>query len=89
MILMDVMKNLLRCQRTDELNVCYSIVRKIDLNSKEEQLLKIFECESEIISVRRLKRQTSDGTWVDSETVCLCFRASTIPPYVLAYGCRF
>lgn len=78
-----------RCQRTDQMNLCYGIVRQIDLETDVEELHRSFKCEHEIVSIRRLKRQTGDGAWTDSETVRLCVRGSTLPAYVTAYGCRF
>ncbi|XP_045492457.1 uncharacterized protein LOC123691915 [Colias croceus] len=78
-----------RCYRTDELKFCYGIVRQIDLDTSIEELQKIFVCESEIASLRRLRRQNSEGIWVDSETIRICFKSTAIPPYVSAYGCRF
>ncbi|KOB51812.1 reverse transcriptase [Operophtera brumata] len=78
-----------KCQRTDEMDIRYGIVKRVDLDINEEELQKTFECEYEIISIWRLKRQTTEGTWVESETVRLCFKGTIIPPYVEAYGCRF
>lgn len=77
-------------QGSDEMNFRYGIVKKVDLELEEEELKNIFECDySEIVSILRLKRQTSEGKWVESETVRICFKGITIPPYVEAYGCRF
>lgn len=85
----ELQKRGFKCQKTDEMDIRYGIVKKVDLDIIEEELQKTFESEYEIISVWRLKRQTTEGTWVESETVRLCFKGSIIPPYVVAYGCRF
>lgn len=78
-----------KCQRSDQMALCYGIVRRIDLDMDAKELQTVFESEYEIESVMRLKRQNSEGKWVESETVRLCFKGSTMPPYVVAYGCRF
>lgn len=78
-----------KCQGMDDMDSRYGIVRRVDLEIDDEELKKTFVCEYEIISINRLKRQTLDGKWVDSETVRFCFKGATIPSYVEAYGCRF
>ncbi|XP_039747852.1 uncharacterized protein LOC120625008 [Pararge aegeria] len=77
-----------RCQFTHEINLAYGIVKQVELEVNDEELQKIFVCDCEIVSVKRLKRLTEDGKWIDSETVRLSFRSSTLPSYVYAYGCR-
>lgn len=78
-----------RCQKIDEVNLTYGIVRQIDLDAEESEIMENFLCETEIVSVRRLKRQTFSGQWTFSETVRLCFKGTTLPPYVFGYGSRF
>ncbi|CAH2095582.1 unnamed protein product [Euphydryas editha] len=56
---------------------------------EEEEIREIFQCQNKIVSVKRLKRLTGDGQWVDSETIRMCFQSSTLPPYIHGYGCRF
>lgn len=78
-----------RCRMSNELNICHGVIKNIDVGTDEKELLENFECEQEIISIRRLKRQLRDGSWVDSEVIKICFKGSTLPPYLNAYGCRF
>lgn len=79
----------IRAQLTQEGNFSYGLVRGVDLEMSEEDILAAFECSVDIVSVRRLMRMSSDGQWVASETVRLCFKDSTCPEYLFAYGCRF
>lgn len=74
---------------TDEMNFSYGIVKHIDIELKEEEMLEIFQCQNKIVSVKRLKRLTGDGKWVDCETIRICFQSSTLPSYINGYGCRF
>ncbi|CAH2090525.1 unnamed protein product [Euphydryas editha] len=78
-----------KCQMTDEMSFSYGIVKYIDIDLKEEEIREIFQCQNKIVSVKRLKRLTGDGQWVDSETIRMCFQSSTLPPYIHGYGCRF
>lgn len=78
-----------RCQNMHEVNISYGVVRDIDLEIEEKEILEEFTCEHDIVSVRRLKRLTEEGQWVDSSVVRLAFKSSTLPPYVLVYGCPF
>lgn len=78
-----------RCQLTHKLNFIYGVVKEMDLEESDEDLMKNIKSEAEIISVRRLKRKNYEGEWVESESVRFCFKGSTLPPYVRGYGCRF
>lgn len=78
-----------RCQLADEISLSYGVVKQIDLNIEAEEIQQSLESEYEIVSVRRLKRLGMSREWVDSESVRLCFKSSTLPPYVSMYGCRF
>ncbi|KAF9412671.1 hypothetical protein HW555_008879 [Spodoptera exigua] len=78
-----------RCQKVNELSLCYGIVKGVDMDMNENELQKLLESESKIISISRLKRLNADGKWVDSETVRICFEGNTLPTHVYAYDCRF
>ncbi|CAH2211397.1 jg17591, partial [Pararge aegeria aegeria] len=78
-----------RIQPADEMSLCYGIVRQADLEETDEEILKNLNSEFEIVSVRRLKRVSDSGVWVNSETIRLAFKGPTLPPYVFGYGCRF
>lgn len=77
-----------RCQSTKELNLSYGVIKQIDLETEEKEISETLESEYEIISVRRLKRLSDTGSWVNSETVRLCFKSPKLPSYVNIYGSR-
>lgn len=79
----------LRCQMTFELNLCYGILKQMDLEIDIKELHNSLKCDYEIISLIRLKRLNEEGVWIESETIRIGFKSSTLPPYVYGYGCRF
>lgn len=78
-----------RCHFMNEVSLCYGVVKNIDLDIEDKEFQDSLECEYQVISVRRLKRLTDTGGWMNSESVRLCFKSSTLPPYVYIYGYRF
>lgn len=78
-----------RCQLTSERNISYGVIRGVDLDINIEEIKESLESPHEIISILRLKRLNLDGKWVDSESIRVGFKSSTLPSYVHAYGCRF
>lgn len=69
--------------------VCYGILRQVDLEIEDKEILENLTCDFGILSAKRLKRQDSDGKWVNSETIRLCFKNYKLPTYVYGFGCRF
>ncbi|CAB3236856.1 unnamed protein product [Arctia plantaginis] len=59
----------LRCQSIQEQAICYGIVKGMDLELSEAELINILKSDVEILSVRRLKRLSLDGKWIDCETI--------------------
>nr|XP_034824447.1 uncharacterized protein LOC117982236 [Maniola hyperantus] len=78
-----------RCQLLNDMSLAYGIIRNVDLDIDDEEIKGNLESDLEIVSIRRLKRTTSTGKWVESETIRIGFRASVLPAYVRVYGCRF
>lgn len=78
-----------RCQKTSVNTLVYGIVRGVDLELNDKEIMEILESSTKIVSVKRLDRMENGGKWVKSETIRICFEESTLPPYVYAYGCRF
>lgn len=76
------------CKKTNEVAHTYGVVRDIDMDIEEKDLMSIFECKEEIMAVRRLHKKNQDGQWIKSETIRICFKGSFLPPYVTAYGSR-
>lgn len=79
----------LRSQLLQDLSISYGIVKGVDLELSETELMSILESKEEIMSVRRLKRMESEGKWVDCESVRIAFKSGVLPEYVYVYGCRF
>lgn len=67
-----------RCQSTQKISMSYGVVKNIDLDIDENELQKSFISDFEIISITRMKR-FAEGKWVNSETVRVCFKGSTLP----------
>ncbi|XP_028177898.1 uncharacterized protein LOC114365508 [Ostrinia furnacalis] len=78
-----------RCQSTTENNISYGVIKGVDLDIDTEEIKKSLESPYEITSIIRLKRLDLDGKWIDSESIRISFKGSTLPSYVHAYGCRF
>lgn len=79
----------IRCSLTQEVQSTYGIVRNVDLDVIEEEMINIFESTFEILSIKRLNKFIENNKWVESETVRVCFKSSTLPSYIQIYGCRF
>lgn len=67
----------------------YGIIRQVELEVEEDEFLKNIEGSEDILSICRLNRLDHDGRWVKAEAIRLCFKGTSLPPYVYAYGCRF
>lgn len=79
-----------RCQPRWESKISYGVVKEIDLDINETELMENFTCEYEIITMKRMKRlDEEENKWIDSEAVRVGFLTNEAPPYVFAYGTRF
>ncbi|KAF9424530.1 hypothetical protein HW555_000341 [Spodoptera exigua] len=74
-----------RCEKTNKKNICFGIVRGVDLELKEEEIMEILESSAKILDVKRLKRTNSEGKWVESETIRIRFMSTSLPDYIYAY----
>ncbi|XP_039755787.1 uncharacterized protein LOC120630587 [Pararge aegeria] len=79
----------IRAQFTNQGNLSYGIIKGVDLETNEKELLDSLNCEYDIISAKRLKRMNYEGRWIDSESFRLCFRNPVTPLYINAYGYKF
>lgn len=79
----------LRCQLTQEMTISYGIVKGIDLELKEDEIKNILKSNAEVLSIKRLKRLSSEGKWIDCESIRISFKGNVLPQYVYAYDCRF
>ncbi|CAH2084641.1 unnamed protein product [Euphydryas editha] len=55
----------------------------------DEEIIHNLKSDCEIIAVRRLKRLNDKGEWINSETIRLTFKSSTVPSFVYGFGCKF
>ncbi|CAG5029100.1 unnamed protein product [Parnassius apollo] len=78
-----------KCQKTFETTVSYGLIRGVDLEFTEQDILAILKSDTKILAVRRLKRLDLNSNWVESETVRICFQGTVLPLYVTAYEYKF
>ncbi|CAG9101244.1 unnamed protein product [Plutella xylostella] len=78
-----------RCQKTFEVGVSYGVIRDIELELTDEEILKSLSSEKEIINIKRLKRRNfDDGNWELCELVRICFKGPSLPTHVLTHDIR-
>lgn len=78
-----------RCQKTYEVGVSYGVIRNIDIGINDSDILEDLESSVQIINVKRLKRRNYDnGGFEDSECVRICFKGSSLPPFIYTFGTR-
>ncbi|CAH1635582.1 unnamed protein product [Spodoptera littoralis] len=79
----------LKCQKTLEIKESYGVIKDIDLDSSEEEILEGLTCDTEITGIKRLKRRnTNSGLWEPGETVRITFKGSSLPAYVYIFETR-
>lgn len=78
-----------KCELTYETTFTYGLIRGIELEASDEEILAALSSEIEITAIRRLKKLNSDGKWVNSESIRLCFNSSILPESVKIYDCNF
>lgn len=76
-----------KCQSTFELANTFGVIKDIDIDTTEEELLKSIECDKVIVGIKRLKRRNGNsGKWETSECVRLCFEGSALPKNVYIHN---
>lgn len=77
-------------QKAMEVNSSYGVIRDVDLDLSDEEIFKSISCleSAALLSAIRLKRRDTNGAWVPSETVRLCFKGPRLPPYVFVAELR-
>lgn len=75
-------------QRAFEVNFSYGIIKDVDLELTEADIMDSIRCPSPgvLISVNRLQRRDKHNGWIPCETVRLCFKDTYLPPYVTVEG---
>jgi hypothetical protein len=79
----------IRAQLTDQKSVSYGIIRNVDLDMNEKEILENVSGPFDILSAKRMRRINYENKWVECETVRLCFKSVSIPLTVEAYGIKF
>lgn len=77
-----------KCHPTNEVQITYGVVKDIDLDIEEKEIIEEFQCEAEILAMKRLRRLKENNEWVPSTTIRLTFKSTTLPPYIMGYGYR-
>lgn len=82
-----------RCHKSSEVGLSYGLIRNIDLEMSEEEIMKNITCQYEIASARRLNQRKYNENdiasgWEKCETIRLAFRGTSVPTSVLIYGMR-
>lgn len=78
-----------RCQKTLEIRQTHGVIKNIDIECTEEEILESLSCEFEVMGVKRLKRRnTISGHWEPGEAIRVSFRGSSLPPYVYIFDTR-
>ena len=74
-----------RFQKATELSVCYGLIKDVDLDLPEDEILKYISCPApaKLISLKRLsRRDRNEGGWCPSETIRLCFEGDYLPSVI-------
>lgn len=83
-----------RSRKTSEVSISYGLIKDVDLDITDDEMMKNISCDYEILSVKRLDRRCdkadSPGSngWVASETVRLGFKGASLPSYVYIFDMR-
>lgn len=77
-----------RIHRAMEKSYSYGVIKDVDMDISEAEILKSITCPNDIqlVSALRLNRRNrikdSDERWLQSEAVRLCFKGTNIPAYI-------
>lgn len=81
-----------RCQKTTEVGLSYGVIKNIDLELAEEDIIKNLSCDIEMISAKRLKKRKYNEDdavgWENCEAIRLAFKGASLPTHVFIYGMR-
>lgn len=78
-----------RCQKPMEVVISYGVIKDVELDLSEKDMLDVISSTFDLIAVKRLKRRNKDSTgWEESESVRLGFRGPSLPAWVYIYGMK-
>lgn len=80
------------CRKTTEVGISFGIIRDIDLEVTEEDIMKNICCDVELLYAKRLNKRNYNGGaaagWIQCEAIRLAFRGPALPAYVSIHGMR-
>lgn len=76
-----------RCQKSWEVGISHGVLKDIERDISDEELMNNISSEIDIVSTRRLNRRNQDG-WVPSESVKISFLGSSLPQYIYLFGMK-
>lgn len=69
--------------KTMEINRVYGVIKDIDLDRSDEEILESLYSTTKILGIKRLKRKNNyDGRWEMSEAMRICFQGSSLPTQI-------
>lgn len=79
-----------RSQKTSEVGLSYGVIKNIEIDVSDEEILKNLSSDHEIVSAKRLDMRNTDDllskdgskNWIQSESIRLAFRGSSLPGFV-------
>lgn len=81
-----------RCRKTTEVGISFGIIRDIDLEVTEEDIMKNICCDVDLLYAKRLNKRNYNGGvasgWIQCEAIRLAFRGPALPAYVSIHGMR-
>lgn len=77
-----------KIQKTWEVGTSYGLIRDVESNLTEEEILENIVSDVQVVSARRLNRKEDDGSWVTSEKVRIGFIGPRVPSFVYLHHLR-
>lgn len=78
-----------RFQRPFEVGLSYGVIKDIELDITEEDIIKSISCNTDVINVKRLQRKNKDDIgWSDCEKIRVGFKGSSLPTYIYIFDMK-
>lgn len=81
-----------RCQITSEVGISYGIIKDVELDLVDDEIIKNITSDINIVSAKRLnKRNYKDDTgsgWIKCETIRLGFKGPQLPNHILIHNLK-
>ncbi|KAI5642143.1 hypothetical protein NE865_05835 [Phthorimaea operculella] len=71
-------------QRALEVDVSYGVIKGVDIELEDEQILACITCPTPaiLVAAKRLQKRDINGGWVKCEAVRLAFKGTTVPLHI-------